>query len=122
MPYMVMLILGDPNELDNVLDAWKELDVSNVTFVDSMCSQEGVCRPRPRIPIRFAFENLGTATERCSCTLFAIAGSEETARACIAKVEAIVGDLDAAPGTAVVAWPLPIAKGIPGLDQDGVSA
>jgi hypothetical protein len=119
MPYMVMLILGEPNDLDDVLDAWKALDVWNVTFVDSMCSLEGVCRPRPRIPIRFAFENLGAATERCSCTLFAIAGSEETAHACIAKVEAIVGDLDAVPGSAVVAWPLSIVKGVSGLGQHG---
>jgi hypothetical protein len=122
MSYMVMLILGNPAHLDDVLEAWTELDVSNVTFVDSMCSEEGVCRPRPRIPIRFAFENLGTATERCSCTLFAVAGSEETARACIAKVEAIVGDLDAALGSAVVAWPLSITKGIPDLSQHGASA
>ena len=122
MTYMIMLILSDPNDLDDVLDAWKELDVSNVTFIDSMCSQEGVCRPRPRIPIRFAFENLGTATERCSCTLFAIAGSEQTVHACIAKVEAIVGDLDNTPGSAVVAWPLSIAKGISGLALDGDSA
>ena len=121
MTYMIMLILSDPNDLDDVLDAWKELDVSNVTFIDSMCSQEGVCRPRPRIPIRFAFENLGTATERCSCTLFAIVGSEETVHTCIAKVEAVVGDLDATPGTAVAAWPLPITKGISGLTQDGAS-
>jgi hypothetical protein len=122
MPYMIMLILSDPNDLDDVLDAWKELDVSNVTFIDSMCSQEGVCRPRPRIPIRFAFENLGTATDRCSCTLFAIAGSEKTVHACIDKVEAIIGDLDDVPGSAVVAWPLSITKGIPGSSRYGVSA
>jgi hypothetical protein len=118
MPYMVMLILSDPNDLDQVLDAWQETGVRNITFIESTCSQEGVCRPRPRIPIRFAFENLGAATERCSSTLFAIAQDETMVQACIADVEAVVGDLDEALGTAVVAWPLPIAKGIPGLQSE----
>ena len=121
MPYMVMLILANPNDLDDILGVWQEIGVHNITFIDSSCSEEGVCRPRPRIHIRFAFENLSAATERCLCTLFAIASNEEAARACIAQAEAIVGDLDAAPGTAVAAWPLPITKGISGFTQGGVS-
>jgi hypothetical protein len=108
MPYMVMLILSDLNVVDQVLDAWQETGVRNITFIESTCSQEGVCRPRPRIPVRFAFENLGTATERCSSTLFAIAQDEAMVQACIAEVEAVVGDLNE-------------ASGIPGL-QSGASA
>jgi hypothetical protein len=119
MPYMVMLILSDPKDVDQILDAWQETGVRNITFIESTCSQEGVCRPRPRIPIRFAFENLGASTERCSSTLFAIAQDEAMVRACIADVEAVVGDLDES-GTVVAAWPLPITKGIPGL-QSGAS-
>ena len=115
MPYMVMLILGDPNNLDQVLDAWQETGVRNITFIESTCSSEGVCRPRHHIPIRFAFENLGPSAERCSCTLFAIAQDEAMVQACIADVESVVGDLDEASGTVVAAWPLPITKGIPGL-------
>jgi hypothetical protein len=121
MPYMVMLILSDPNDVDRVLNAWQETGVRNITFIESTCSQEGVCRPRPHIPIRFAFENLGASTERCSITLFAIAQNEAMVQACIADVEAVVGNLNEASGTAVVAWPLPIAKGIPDL-QSGAPA
>lgn len=121
MPYMVMLILSDPNNVEHILDAWQETGVRNITFIESTCSQDGVCRSRSRIPIRFAFENLGAATERCSSTLFAIAQDEAMARACIADVEAVAGNLDEVSGTVVVAWPLPITKGIPGL-QGGESA
>jgi hypothetical protein len=117
MPYMVMLILSDPNNVDQILDAWQETGVRNITFIESTCSQEGVCRPRPRIPIRFAFENLGTATERCSSTLFAIAQDEAMVQACIVDVEAVVGDLDEVSGTVVAAWPLPITKGLHGLES-----
>ena len=121
MPYMVMLILSDPNGVAQVLDAWQETGVGNITFIESTCSQEDVCRPRPHIPIRFAFENLGASAERCSSTLFAIAQDEAMVQACIAGVEAVVGDLDEASGTVVAAWPLPITKGISGL-QSGASA
>jgi len=117
MAYMIMLILSSPDDLDDVLNAWREIGVRNVTFVESTCSSEGECRPRHHIPIRFAFENLGSSTGQCSCTLFAIAQDEVAVQACIAGVEAVVGDLDEASGTALVAWPLPIAKGIPGLFQ-----
>jgi hypothetical protein len=113
-----MLILSRPSDLDDVLDTWREVGVRNVTFVESTCSSEGECRPRHHIPIRFAFENLGPSTERCSCTLFAIAQDEAAVQACISRVEAVVGDLGEVSGTALVAWPLPIAKGIPGLFQN----
>jgi hypothetical protein len=117
MAYMIMLILSSPSDLDDVLDAWREVGVRNATFIESSCSSEGECRPRHHIPIRFAFENLDPSTERCSCTLFAIAQDKATVQECISRVEAVVGDLDEVSGTAPVAWPLPIAKGIPSLFQ-----
>jgi len=109
--YMVMLVLDDPNRLDDVLEAWSEQKIGGATIVEST----GIGRrvSHRQVHARYDFGNVGDVVEAGNYTLFAIVPDEETARRCLAAVEAIVGDLDG-PNTGVLAaWPLAMVKGVP---------
>jgi hypothetical protein len=112
MSYMIMFVIENEQQLSEILDAWDNLHVEDVTFVESTCSHHHPVRQR-HIPMRFMFENLSGAQEACSLTLFCIVPDEATVQACIKAAESVVGDLDEAEGAMLVAWPLPIVKGAP---------
>ena len=112
MSYMIMLVIEDEQQLSEILDAWDNLHVKDVTFVESTCSHHHPMRRR-HIPMRFMFENLSGAQEVCSLTLFSIVPDEATVQVCLTATESVVGNLDEAEGAMLVAWPLPIVKGAP---------
>jgi hypothetical protein len=118
MPYMVMLIVRDPGHLEAVLDAWKTIQVDHVTFVESVCSLR-VEAPPPHIPMRFLFEGVGHARERCSFTLFAVVPDDETLGQCMDKAEGVVGGFGAPGNAMLAAWPLPIVRGYPSCPDSG---
>ncbi len=112
--FMVMLILDDPNRLDEVLRAWEALGVSGATIVEST----GVNRRRRARQVGASFmagiNRLTGEDDEGHFTLFVIVEDEAMARACLSAVEGIVGDLDG-PDTGVLAvWPLAFVKGVPG--------
>ena len=112
MSYMIMLVIENEQQLSEILDAWDELHVADVTFLESTCSHHQPIRRR-HIPMRFMFENLSGTQQACSLTLFGIVPDEATVQACIKAVESVVGDLDETKNAVLVAWPLPIVKGAP---------
>ena len=112
MRYMIMLVIEDEQQLSKILDAWDDLHIEDVTFVESTCSHHHPPRRR-HIPMRFMFENLSGAQQACSLTLFSIVPDEATVRACIQAAESVVGNLDETENAMLVAWPLPIVKGAP---------
>jgi hypothetical protein len=112
--YMVMLVLDDPNTLDEVLNAWEAIGVSGSTIVEST----GINRRRMARQAGTAFmagiNRLIGSEEEGHLTLFVIVPGEAQARACLEAVEGVVGDLDN-PNTGVLAaWPLAFVKGVPG--------
>ena len=115
--YMVMLVLDDPDRLDEVLDAWYEAGVGGVTIIEST----GINRRRMARQVGALFmegiNRLIGSEEESHYTLFVIVKDESTVRTCQEKVEAIVGDLNE-PNTGVLAsWPLTYVKGVP--DKQG---
>jgi hypothetical protein len=118
MAYMIMLIVDNLDQLDAVLDAWEDIQLNDVTFLESTCFHRAGIQ-RPRIPMRFMFENLGQVRGQCTLTLFAIVPDEATVHQCIAKAEATIGGFDAAQNTMLTAWPLPIIKGVPERSMAG---
>jgi hypothetical protein len=110
MAYMVMLVADDVDQLNEILEAWKCIHVDDVIYVDSTCFHRAATRPH-HIPMRFMFETVSGGRQQCSVTLFGVVADEAMVQQCIAQAETVVGDLDAATNTMLVAWPLPIVKG-----------
>jgi len=115
MAYMMMLVADDVDQLNAVLEAWKDIHIDDVVFVDSTCFHRTGAKGR-HIPMRFMFEALGSR-QQCSVTMFGIVANEATVQQCIAQAETVVGDLDAAANALLAAWPLPIVKGFPKQSQ-----
>lgn len=110
---MVMFVLDDPDQLDEVLDAWRAIGVSGATILES----SGLYRRREpkRVGARYAFGlDLGAQhVEIGHYTLFVIVPDAATVRLCLDAVEAVVGDL-AQPNTGIfAAWEVPFVKGVP---------
>ena len=110
---MIMFVLDDPDHLDGVLDAWRDVGVSGVTIIES----SGMYRYQQQRPLgaRYAF-GMARAPKRVNVgnyTLFAIVPDADVVRVCLEAAERIVGDLDG-PDTGVLAsWDLSVVKGVP---------
>jgi hypothetical protein len=109
--HIVMLVLNQPERLDEVLDAWRASGVTGVTIFESTGIQRRQ-NQRERIPMRYAFEPLPVGGESGHYTLFTIVPGPDAARACLAAAEAIIGDLDEPHTGVLAAWPLELVKGV----------
>ncbi len=110
--YMVMLILDDPERLDEVLEAWHKIGVSGVTIVETSSFFR---RQGKKLGARylFGFSRVVQQTEEGHYALLSVVPGEASVQECIEATESIVGNLDN-PNTGILtAWPLPIVKGVP---------
>ncbi|MBN1303253.1 MAG: hypothetical protein JXA13_02370 [Anaerolineales bacterium] len=118
--FAVMLVLDDPERLDEVLDAWEKAGLRGATIIDSTGWQRRRIR-RGLLGARFNFAAL-EASGRIEHhnTLFVIVRDRDMVQETITATESIVGDLDG-PNTGIIAaWPLDIVKGLPPLNgQEG---
>lgn len=107
MMYMIMLVLDNPDHLDEVLEAWERTGIRGATIIESI----GIQRLRHKnIPMRYIFETPGL-TEEGHLTLFVIVENEQMVQDCLYATEQIVTDLDG-PNTGVfAAWPLAFMRG-----------
>lgn len=111
--YMIFFVLDNPDQLEEVLEAWSRTGVRGATMIEST----GFHRKRKtHIPMRYLYESGGDIAEG-NCTLFAIVETDLLVQACLRATEALVGDLDQ-PNTGVFAsWPLEVVKGIPSIQS-----
>ncbi|MCS7178010.1 MAG: hypothetical protein RML46_00470 [Anaerolineae bacterium] len=118
MKYVILYVLDDPDRLDEVLNAWRQVGVGGVTIIESTgIHRRQACRRH--IPLRFGFEHLMERMEQCNYTLLTIVEGEETVQRCIAAVESIVGSLEE-PNTGVLAaWPAPVVRGAVKRREEG---
>jgi len=107
---MVLLVLDDPELLDDVLQAWRSTGVIPLSVIEST----GIHRRKKRVPMRYVFDE-GVEMEG-HFTLYGIALSAGAVEACLKATEAITGDLDL-PSTGVfAAWEIQSLYGLPGED------
>lgn len=111
--YMVVFVLDDPDQLDNVLDAWHAAGVSGVTIIEST----GINRRRRARQVgsvlMAGMNRLIGDTQEGHYTLLVIVPDEDLVQTCLRAAESVVGDLDQ-PNTGVLAaWPLSTVKGVP---------
>lgn len=112
--FMIMLVLDDPDRLDEVLGGWEKAGIRGATIVEST----GIQRLRRRnVPMRYIFQSPGLVEEG-HLTLFVIVDSEELLHKCQQITEQIVGDLDMPDTGVMAAWPLTIVRGVPQRTQE----
>ncbi len=108
---MVLLVLDDPELLDDVLQAWRNAGIIPLSVIEST----GIHRRKKRVPMRYAFDE-GVEMEG-HLTLYGIAPSAAAVEACLKATEAITGDLDL-PNTGVfAAWEIRSLYGLPEEDS-----
>ncbi len=110
---MVMLILDQPEFLDEVLDAWRDLGVSGITVTESEGAQRRAAR-QAYVPARYALGGMAPTAPESNFTLWTIVPDETMARRCLQAAELIVGDLDDPNNGVMAVWPLLWTKGVPG--------
>jgi hypothetical protein len=110
--HMIMLVLDDPNRLDEVLEAWRSAGVSGITIMETIGAYR---RETRRVTGRYLFglPGLAESAQRAQYTLFAVVPDGRTSELCLEASERIIGDLNE-PNTGVfAAWELSSAKGVP---------
>lgn len=112
--YMIMFVLDNPNQLDEVLDAWRRVGVRGATIMEST----GLHRRQLHILGARYLPGLPQLVERVEeghYTVIGVVPDAQTVQACLAATEDVVGDL-AGPNTGIlVSWQVDFAKGV--LDQ-----
>lgn len=106
--FMVMLVLDNPDLLDDVLESWEKAGIRSATIMESTGFQRV---RRKALPMRYLIQP-SEYLEEGHLTLFVIVPSEEVVQNCLHATEQVVGDLNA-PNTGVFAsWPLSTVVGV----------
>ena len=110
--FMIMFVLDNPNQLDEVLDAWQAIGVSGGTIMESTGFHR---RHAYVLGARYVpgASELMEHIEEGHYTLFAVVPDRQAAQQCLAATEAVVGDLDDRDTGILVAWEVGLTKGIP---------
>lgn len=108
---MIMYVLDDPSQLDKVLEAWMDADVSGITVQEST----GVNRLREQggLPTFLGFRRLSQTSKYSHYTLFSIV-DEDAVQRVVTATEEIVGSLNE-PDTGIL-FTLPVEQ-VWGLDK-----
>jgi nitrogen regulatory protein PII len=113
--YMIMLVLDNPDLLEDILKAWETVGIRGATIVEST----GIQRLRRKnVPMRYLFHT-PQLVEEGHLTLFVIVAGDQMVKDCLEATEQVVTDLDE-PNTGVfAAWPLAFVRGVPPQGEEG---
>ena len=108
--HMILLVLDDPDRLEEVLSAWERAGVEGATIIEST----GLHRRKRHLAMRYSFDT--GVQEEGHTTLFAMVPDLAVVERCLAATEAVVGDLDGPDTGVFAAWPVAVSKGVMGRD------
>ena len=116
--FLVLLVLHDPDYLEELLAAWKALGVSGVTVLYStglgrISQRRGM---RDDLPLMPSLEDFYEAPDDLSRTLFTVVPARETVGALVTAARKVIGNLED-PDTGVLLV-LPVLEAY-GLDKGG---
>lgn len=109
---MIMLVLDDPDLLDEVMGSWRSAGVTGATILESMGAYR---RETEHVRGRYLFGMPGLAETagRAQYTMFAIVPDRRIAELALQATEEITGDLTQPDTGVFAAWELSVAKGLP---------
>jgi nitrogen regulatory protein P-II 1 len=95
MPFLVVLVLDDPNQSDLLLDAWEQAGASGITILDS----SGIGRVRRAslrddMPLLPSLRHILRGGEEHHRTFFSLAEDEAQVQALVSAAQQVMGDLD----------------------------
>jgi nitrogen regulatory protein PII len=95
MAYWVVLVLDDPDQTRDVLDAWEAAGAPGVTILDSSglgrVRRAGI---RDDVPLMPSLSDLFRRQEDLHRTLFSVVKDQSQVDAMVQATEAVVGELD----------------------------
>lgn len=106
--YMILCVIDQVDQLNAVLDAWRNNGIGGVTIVESTGLHRHIAKHH--IPMRYSFGS--TSAERGNITLLTVVETEEIVQRCLEITESITGDFDGPDTGIFVAWPVGFAKGV----------
>ena len=115
---MVMLVLDQPELLDEVLDAWRDVGVSGVTVTESEGAHRRAAR-QSQVLARYALGGMIASSAEGNFTLWTVVPDERMALRCLDAAERVLGDLDDPHNGVMAVWPLLWTKGVPGAPDVG---
>lgn len=109
---IIMFVLDNPNQLDDVLDAWNSVGIRGITLIESIGFHRRLAYV---LGMRYVGgdSSLVEYIEEGHYTLFATARDVPTVHQCLSVTEQIVGDLDRLNTGIFLAWEATFAKGMP---------
>ena len=111
--HAILMVLDDPNRLDELLEAWEGAGVSGATILES----SGMHRRRQQVRgarYAFPFPVLSQGEHEGHYSLLTVVVDDEAVRRCIEAAESVVGPLDGPNSGMLIAWPVPVARGVTG--------
>lgn len=113
--YMIMLVLHNPDHVDDILKTWDSIGIRGVTIMDST----GIRRlHRKKVPKHYLLQIPGLVGEK-NITLFVIAENEQKVQDCFHATHQIIPILYEPNSGVFAAWPLALVLGVPPYDQEG---
>lgn len=112
--YLILLVLNDPDRLEDLLIAWEEAGVPSATVLFStgmgrIRNLEGWRDDMPLIP---SLRDFYEAPENMNRTIFATADNEAQVDAVVAATYKVVGDLDKSRTGLLLVLPVTRAYGV----------
>ena len=111
---MIMLVLHDPEQLEDITRAWNEAGAPGITILSSLGmgrlrNKSGLRDDLPLIP---SLHDLLDQEELYNRTLFTIVEGEETVERIVSATQQITGDLDEPDTGILVVLPVSQAYGL----------
>jgi hypothetical protein len=108
---MIMFVLDNPDQLDELLSAWRAVGMSGVTIIESTGFHRHHAQKlaTQEMPIPAA---LPERIDKGHYTLFAVVPDVEAAQECLYATESVVGDLDAQSTGVFATWETTLTKGV----------
>jgi hypothetical protein len=113
MAYMAILVLAQADALDAVVEAWRSIEVDDITVFQSksLAQIEDRCR-RDDLPLFPSMRDIFESEEFDHYTIFTVVQREDQIDQLIAAAEQQVGDLDNPDNGVFVALPVARMKGL----------
>jgi nitrogen regulatory protein PII len=116
--FLLLLVLNDPEKLDDLLSGWEKAGASGITVIPST----GIGHLRQHLalqedfPLMPSIEDVLNSQKSSNRTIFTIVKNDNLAKKLIKVVQNVIGDLDE-PGTGILTL-IPLAK-IYGMKKSG---
>jgi nitrogen regulatory protein PII len=95
MSYLVVLIVDNPEDCPQVLDAWEELGVTGVTILESTgLGRHRRAALREELPLMPSLVDFLSVREEPHRTLLSVVESQELVDRMVAEAQKVIGNLD----------------------------